>query len=249
MSHGGGGGDRWLVSYADFMTLLMILFLVLYSMGQTDLQKYKKLADGLSEAFGGPERIVDPEISQIGGITSESDASPVIIEDLPSTNISPEDVAAEITDRLAQYGMMGDISVENNIEGILISLSEQLLFFQGTGDLQPEAYPVLDQIAVIMLSVDNSIRVTGYTDESIPLDSRYRNNWELSVGRAVIIVEYLISKGMSPERLIAAGKGQYDSLYPNDGPQSMLNSRAEITIIYPVGPDIIDFNIFGNPLE
>ena len=71
-SHGGGGSERWLVSYADFITLLMVLFVVLYSMGQTDIKRYKQLAQGLKAAFtGGPIRIVDPGIDQAGGTNTD----------------------------------------------------------------------------------------------------------------------------------------------------------------------------------
>lgn len=248
MSHG-GGGDRWLVSYADFITLLMILFLVLYSMGQTDIEKYKKLAEGLKAAFGGgPVRIVDPKISQFGGVSDDSEPAPILIADMPSIQISPEDVAAEISAALAQYDMVGEISVENNIEGILIALSEQLLFIPGTAQLQPEAYHVLDRIADILVVFDNEIRITAHTDDQEPKDPRFSSNWELSVGRALTIVEYLISKGVPPENLTAAGKGQYHPLYPNEGPESALNSRAEITVIYPVGPKLFDFDIFSGTI-
>ena len=88
MSHGGGegGGDRWLVSYADFITLLMVLFVVLYSMGQVDVEKYKQLADSLRAAFtlgGGPVKVVDSQISQGGGRNPDGVPNPIVVPGIP----------------------------------------------------------------------------------------------------------------------------------------------------------------------
>ena len=187
MSHGGGdgGGERWLVSYADFITLLMVLFVVLYSMGQVDVKKYKQLADSMRAAFAGgaPVKVVDTRINQSSGQETNGQPNPIVIPDIPETPPKSEEVAGELTAMLAKYEMGSSVSIQTNVEGVLISLSEKLVFTQGTAELQSDAYPVLDTIIDMVKNVPNQIRIVGHTDDSPPTDPRYQNNWELSTGR------------------------------------------------------------------
>jgi chemotaxis protein MotB len=241
--HGEGGGERWLVSYADFITLLMVLFVVLYSMGQTDIQRYKQLADSLRAAFsGGPEAVVDPGIDQ-GGATDDKEPSPIIIPGIPQVPVNSVEVAGELTDMLHASNLGGAVSVQNNIEGVLISLSEKLIFNPGSADLQPEAFPVLDTIVDMIRPIPNEIRIIGYTDDRPPVDP-FRSNWELSVSRAVTISDYLQSAGIDPKRIIVAGRGEYQPIFPNDSPEHRaLNSRAELVIVYNVDENFINLNL------
>jgi chemotaxis protein MotB len=242
--HGEGGGERWLVSYADFITLLMVLFVVLYSMGQTDIKRYKQLADGLRAAFSGdPAAVVDPGIDQ-GGATDDKEPSPIIIPGIPQVPVNSVEVAGELTDMLQASNLGGAVSVQNNIEGVLISLSEKLIFNPGSADLQAEAFPVLDTIIEMIRPISNEIRIIGYTDDAPPIDQRFRSNWELSVGRAVTISDYFQSAGIDPKRIIVAGRGEYKPLFPNDSPEHRaLNSRAELVIVYNVDENFINLNL------
>lgn len=251
MSHGGGGDgpdERWLVSYADFITLLMVLFVVLYSMSQVDVARYRQLADGLRAAFdGGAPNMVDPEIS-LGGLDENKDPAPIMVSGIPNVASQPAEVAGQLTDMLAVSNLGSMVSVQNNIEGVLISVSEQLLFVQGTAELQPQAFPVLDTVVEMVATIDNDIRVIGYTDNTPPVDSRYPTNWELSMARAITIITYLQDKGITPDRLIAMGRGEYAPLFENDTPEHRaLNSRAEMIIVYPLTSEIINVDVFATP--
>jgi chemotaxis protein MotB len=235
MSHGGGGGDRWLISYADFITLLMVLFVVLYSMGQTDIERYKALAESLREAFGGPATIVDPGINAGNGGQAATDASPVEVEGFPQRPSDTLDVASDLTRLLSDSSLSSGISVQNNIEGLLLSLSETLLFAPGQADLLPDAYPILDKIALMLSKIDNEVRVTAYTDDQPPTDPRYPTNWELSTARSAAIVRYLVSRGLAADRMSASGRGEFHPLFPNDTPEHRAyNRRAEIAVVYVV---------------
>jgi len=242
--HGGGGSERWLVSYADFITLLMVLFVILYSMGQTDIERYKQLADSLRTAFsGGPARIVDPGIDQAGGTADNEEAAPIIIPGIPQMPVNTVEVAGQLTDMLASANLGGSVSVQNNIEGVLISLSEKLVFAPGTAELQPGAYPVIDTIAQMIAPLENQIRLIGHTDDSLPVDSRYTNNWELSFARALRIAQYLEAGGVNPARFTLSGRADHDPIFPNDTQEHRaLNSRAEIVVIYAVSSDVISFD-------
>lgn len=244
MSHGGGGDERWLVSYADFITLLMVLFVVLYSMSQVDVARYRELAVGLRAAFdGNAPDIVNPEID-LGGLSDSEAPAPIIVAGIPSVPTNPAEVAGQLTDMLAVSDLGSMVSVQNNVEGVLISVSEKLLFVEGTAELQPDAYPVLDTVVAMIRSIENEIRVIGYTDNSPPLDTRYLSNWELSVARALTIVTYLQEAEISPARLVAMGRGEYRPLFENDTPEHRaLNSRAEIIIVYPLTSDSINLDL------
>ncbi|NMC13875.1 MAG: OmpA family protein [Chloroflexi bacterium] len=244
--HGGGGSERWLVSYSDFITLLMVLFVVLYSMGQVDVKKYKQLAESLKSAFGGgAQRVVDAGVNSGGGGSSDNDtSSPIVIPGIPKEPATSVEVAGRLTDMLAMSGLGGEVSVQNNIEGVLISLSEKLTFIPGTSQLQPDAYPVLDTIANMLSQLNNEIRIIGYTDNTPPAEKRYATNWELSTGRALNIAHYLEKKGISPDRMLVAGRGEYHPIFANDTAEHRaLNSRAEIIVIYSVSTDVIDVNL------
>lgn len=244
--HGGGGSERWLVSYADFITLLMVLFVVLYSMGQVDVQKYKQLAESLKVAFSGgsAEKVVDAGIASGGGSGENETSAPIVIPGIPKEPATSTEVAGTLTSMLAMSGLGGEVSIQNNIEGVLISLSEKLTFVPGTAQLQDDAYPVLDTISAMLTQLNNEIRIIGYTDNSAPVDKRYTTNWELSAGRAVTIANYLTTKGVAPQRMLVAGRGEYKPIFANDTPEHRaLNSRAEIIVVYAVSSDVIDVNL------
>jgi chemotaxis protein MotB len=246
MSSHGGGNDRWLVSYADFITLLMVLFVVLYSMGQTDLQKYKELSDAFTRAFGGgPMRVVDPNINQATGQTENMETAPIIVPGLPMASNMENDVANNISDMLVQANLSSDISIQKNVEGVLISLSEKLIFVPGSADLlSPEAYEVLDRIIEMIKPLENDIKVVGHTDNTRPTDPRYADNMQLSLARAYTITTYFQSKGIDPTRIIASGRGEYQPIFPNDTPENRsLNGRAELIIVYTQNVDVINLDI------
>ncbi len=247
MAHGGGGeggenSERWLVSYADFITLLMVLFVVLYSMGQVDVEKYKRLADSMRMAFtiGGPAKVVDSQINQSGGAMESGQPKPIVVPGIPESPPQSEEVAGQLTQMLAGSNLGNEVSVQTNIEGILISLSEKLVFSPGRSELPPEVTPVLDTIVGMIRQIENPIRLVGHTDNSPSTDPRYPTQWELSMARAMVVAQYLIDAGIDPRRLTVAGRGAYDPVFPNDTPEHRsLNGRVDITIIYEVDNSLI----------
>jgi chemotaxis protein MotB len=250
MSHGGGSSERWLVSYSDFITLLMVLFVVLYSMGQTDIQRYKALAKNLKSAFtlGGIPRVVDPQIDQTGGMAADAAAAPIVVDGLPMTSATGQEVAGKLTDLLNSAGLSSEVSIQNNVEGVLISLSEKLVFYPGRADLQPESYAVLDTIATMVLPLENDVKVVGHSNGQPIEDPRFTNSWELSTARSMTIVAYFITKGVPPERLIVSGRGEFQPIFPDDSEQHRaLNNRADIIIVYPVSSDVIHLDLRNMP--
>lgn len=249
MAHGGGGeggenSERWLVSYADFITLLMVMFVVFYSMGQTDVAKYKALAEQMREAFtvgGGPIQVINANINASAGTAEDGESKPIVVPGIPESPPKSEEVAGILTQMLSQTGLGSEVSVQTNVEGVLISLSEKLVFKSGTVELSAEAQSVLQTISGMVVPISNQIRLVGHTDDRAPTDPRYPTNWELSFARAKYVADILINAGVEPKRIIVSGRGEYDPVFPNDSEDHRsLNGRVDIIIIYEVDNAIIE---------
>ena len=237
--------ERWLVSYADFITLLMVLFVVLYSMGQVNVEKYKQLAESMRTAFsiGGPAQVVDSQINQAGGTSEDGTSKPIVIPGIPEGPTQSEEVAGQLTAMLSSQNLGNEVSVQTNIEGVLISLSERLIFKEAQTELPAEALQVLDTIVEMLRPIDNKIRLVGHTNNTPSANPQYPTNWELSLARATSVAKYLINAGIAPERLIISRQGEYAPVFPNDTEQHQeMNARVEIIIIYKVESSIIDIN-------
>jgi chemotaxis protein MotB len=234
--------ERWLVSYADFITLLMVLFVILYSMGQIDAKKYKLLAESMRTAFtlGGAAQVVDSQINQAGGNSDQGSSKPIVVPGIPEGPTQSEEVAGQLTNMLASQNLGSEVSVQTNIEGIMISLSEKLIFKEGQADLPAEALPVLDTIAEMLRPIENKVRLVGHTNDVPSSNPTYPTNWELSLARATSVAKYLMNSGIAPDRFIIAGQGEYAPIFPNDSPEHRdLNARVEIIIIYQVDTNVI----------
>jgi chemotaxis protein MotB len=250
MAHGGGeeGGEnseRWLVSYSDFITLLMVLFVVLYSMGQVDVEKYKRLAESMRNAFtlggGGAEDVIQLDINQsTNGSTEDGQPAPIVVPGIPESPPQSEEVAGQLTQMLALQNLGSEVSVQTNIDGVLISLSEKLLFPTGSAELPEDAKPVLDTIVGMLKPITNDIRLVGHTDNTPSTDPRYPTNFELSLARAMQVANYLTNAGIDPARLIVTGRSEYDPVFPNDTEEhKALNGRVDIVIVYKVESSVI----------
>ena len=244
-----GSSERWLVSYSDFITLLMVLFVVLYSMGKTDVAKYKALAESMRSVFtlGGPIQVVDAQISQTGGTEKNGTSKPIVIPGIPEGPTQSSEVAGQLTKMLSTQGLGNEVSVQTNIEGVLISLSEKLVFEPGGAQLPPEVLPVLDAIVQLVKPISNPIRLVGHTDNSKP-SAPYTNNWDLSFARAMVIANYLIKAGIDPSRITVAGRGENDPIFANDTPEHRaMNGRVDIIVIYQTDSSLINGSVGTTP--
>lgn len=227
----------WALTYGDMITLLMFFFVILWSMARLDLEKYEKVAAAMRTTFGtaGGEAI----FTVMGG-ESTSWASaysrPAAVE-MPLVPYDQRDVSAELGEVIASAGLAGEVDVRTHIEGVIVTLSEALIFPPGSAELQPAGREALAQIAPVLAAMEgaNPIRVEGHTDDRPTGNPLYPTNWELSAARAISIVRYLEELGIAPERLSAAGYASYHPLSSADDPVTrMQNRRAEIIIVYPL---------------
>jgi len=232
--------DGWITSYGDVMSLLLVFFIVMFAMANTDVQKFSAVAEALRSAFSGiGAQPVSGLISADGGGVSSAGlaSAPIMLNTLPARQRDFVRVSTEMATLADKLGIQSDIDVNMSMEGMVISLSDELAFEPGSADLRPEATKVLDTVAKVLSETESKLRVEGNTDD-IPTNSPlYPSNWELSVARAVSIVRYLAEEGdIDPTRLSAAGNAEFNPLMPNDSRANRAkNRRADIVIIYPSG--------------
>ena len=226
-------GERWLITYADMITLLMVFFIVMYSMANTDLKKFAQVAESMQIAF----HTLGVGAGK-GGVLEKAKPGPdgsSVLKNLSPMQRDFVSVSADLSAFAAQAGIEGQINVNTNVEGIIISLSDALTFESGSAELREEATQTLHEIAKVLRTTENRIRVEGHTDNLATNNPLYPSNWELSAMRAVAIVRFLIEhEGIAPSRLSAAGYAEFKPVAANDTRANRaLNRRADIVIIYP----------------
>ena len=218
--------ERWLITYADMITLLMVFFIVLYASSIVDSNKFQSLAASLQQAFN---------VDVLEGFDLETtSADPAAAEALVAALKQDVESLRSELDALRGPGLSrGDIAVEVNREGILISIYGNLLFDSGKATINYEALDVLQRVARAIATKPYPMRVEGHTD-NIPIDTQvYPSNWELSTARATAVVRYLIDSGISPQRVQAVGYGETRPLNGNlNREQRGRNRRVDIQLIY-----------------
>ncbi len=232
--------ERWLIPYADLMTLLFAFFTTMYAISTVDAKKLTPAASSLQMAFAGASQGTATPAA-IDGREVVPTAAPGI---LPAQagggrplEPSLDDIQAQLTLQLADAIEQGRVEIVNEPRGLVVSLPESATFATASADVTPAAWQVIARLAAAMRPLGNPIRVEGHTDD-VPIHTpRYRSNWELSTARASGVVVYLASEGgLGPERLSAAGYGEYHPRASNDSPEGRArNRRVDIVILGP-GP-------------
>ena len=223
--------ERWVISYADLVTLLLGFFIILYATADANQVKMEALARGLAEAFnvGVKEGQAGDSIFDGGtGVIPERNEAGNLDFDL-------QRVRQLIDEQSLRAGVTGQILVTREADRIVIRLADNLVFPSASADIRPEANELLRIVAAAVNQTDNEIRVEGHTD-NIPLATdKYPSNWERSSARATAVLRLLTEQfGVDPERAFAAGFGQYRPIASNLTPEGRaLNRRADIVLLYP----------------
>lgn len=238
---GHGNSERWLLTYADLITLLMVFFVVMYSMSRADVAKFAKLQAAIQRAFNVQVLKGNTPTSLHGedGSRDLRGAVPDTREFAATTSLSPKLITTleELRTALLQIpqpaSLSGSIQLGTAREGIVISLSGNVLFDSGKADLRPAGLPLLDAFAERTRDLPNQIRVEGHTDD-IPIQTPlYPSNWELSAARATTVARYLAERGRIPaSRLIAAGYGEHRPVASNSTREGRArNRRVDLVIL------------------
>jgi len=222
------GMMRWLLTYADMLTLLFALFVILYSISAVDQEKLKALAMALGNAFG-----LSGQVSVLNAGAS-TDTKPVVMK---LSQVQLTTLRQKVQKWILQKKLEREVKVRFNERGLVISLmTDRILFKSGSAQLLPRTKVILSDVAELLKQTTNPIVIEGHTDDrpitNPKIRRKYKDNWELSTARAVNVLKYLIVKGVSPDRLSAAGYAQYKPLVPNiDEITRAKNRRIDIVVL------------------
>ncbi|NAZ06625.1 MAG: OmpA family protein [Thermocrinis sp.] len=226
--------ERWAIPYADFLTLLLCLFIALFAMAQAGKQAALEYAQAFARAFG--MRLVPFQESLPKQILPQ----PVVPRSEPTEKGRRiQRQIRELEEMLKRMGLEGELKVSFEVIGIRLILQEKILFSSGSAELKPETYPILDKLYEILKDLPNPVEVEGHTD-SIPISTeKFPSNWELSTARASSIVRYFIAKGINPERLKASGYADTKPIASNATPEGRAqNRRVEVVILNIKGSEL-----------
>jgi chemotaxis protein MotB len=215
--------DRWLVSYADFITLLFAFFVVLYSAAQVDKHRTAEVASAIQTAFHQSGSLPTPAVN--GG-------SPQLPNAPPSSDDPQQVLKKQIEQTLAGEIANGDVAVRSSPDGLIISLREVGFFDTGSAEIKASSQVAFARLAEILRQNGSDIRIEGHTD-NVPIhNSKFSSNWDLSTARATATIRLLIRYKLNPDRMAAAGYAEFHPIASNDTPEGRANNRR-VDIVVP----------------
>ncbi|HWI54508.1 MAG TPA: flagellar motor protein MotB [Desulfobacteria bacterium] len=220
--------ERWLLTYADLITLLMIFFVLMYTISNINSKKFADLSASMSKALLGQNsgKILGEAVGQFPIKESLSQQVKIEAQNMQKAQLQIEKLIKE-------HGLGGKVEVSQESRGLIISLKEALLFESGSATITPEARLIVVQVGHILRLLPNQMRIEGHTDNLPIHTSAFPSNWELSTGRATNMVKMLINEvGMGPERFSVAGYGEYRPIASNDNEYNRArNRRVDIVVL------------------
>ena len=249
--HGHANHERWLVSYADFITLLFAFFVVLYSTAQVDNKRIVQVSAAIEGGFqelgaftgnsgGPPERSGPPEAENPAPPPPKpTPASATVAEFRPDVDLLRHQLQEALGEEIRKH----EIEMRVTPEGLVLSLSEVGFFKTGDATLLSDGQITLTRIAKVLNAKGFSIRVEGHTDNVPMHNGRFRSNWELSTARATEVVSLLVERyGFDPRQISAAGYSEYHPITSNDTEEGRkTNRRVDVVVVartYRVAPSV-----------
>jgi chemotaxis protein MotB len=246
--------ERWMVSYADFITLLFAFFVMLYSISIVNTGKFKILSESLTAAFTEPQRSLEP--IQIGDLArspaelpkvsvSDPDFEPirpveirqmsmladVDPEELREASQQLDDIQKQVEQAMQDMIDEGVIAVNRSEYWIEITMNAEVLFDSGSATLYPRMVPVLTKLGKSLSDFPNNVHIEGHTD-TVPISTdNYPSNWELSGSRAATVVRLLEFSGVRPNRLAAVGFGEHYPVASNSLASGRAKNRRVVAVV------------------
>lgn len=219
--------DRWMVSYADFVTLLLAFFVVMYSISSVNEGRYRKVSEALHQAFKASEAR-KPAVA-------EANRLPPALSPRPSAAGVPgmQAMARDIRSVLDDLMRSGQVRVTETERGIAVEIDASVLFAPGEAELGRDAARSLTAIARILARTPNGLLVEGHTDDSPISSPVFPTNWELSAARASRVVRLFAQAGVAPERMGAVGFSEYRGIDTNTTPEGRSRNRRVTVVIMP----------------
>lgn len=264
--------ERWLVSYADFITLLFAFFVVMYSISSVNNEKYRVLASTLENAFTGKEQkekaLTIAEILQGKGKLEEENNPFKLVEEphpdqltIPPTEVLEKevhtpppidediirninDIASSLNNALADLISSNDVSIKQGPDWLELEMKSKVLFYSGEARLSNEAVPIIGEVADILNKSANPIQVEGFTDNNPINTSRFPSNWELSAARAASVVHLLDQYGLAPSRMSAIGYGEFKPITSNATEEGRQKNRRVVLVVLGSKESRRDISVF-----
>lgn len=241
LHHQEDNSDRWMVSYADFITLLLGFFIVMYSVSSLDGEKYQVISEALSQAFKPTTKAQASHRSLQESVLLTEPA-----KQNPETHTQEElavlnQLTRNLQNTLSQLDERKSVRLRRQPNRVEIEIESQVLFQVGQADLSERSRTLLTRVATVLSTLNNRIHVEGFTDNTPILTSKFPSNWELSSARAASVVRFFARNGIAPERMAAVGYGEFRPVDDNATPEGRHRNRRVLIII--------DANLAEPPLE
>lgn len=264
--HGGPGGheeeeheehvnhEAWVIPYADLLTLLMVMFIALYAIGNTDKAKFKAFAEGARAAFGGGSNVLTGAggntvldgsgAGQLDGLTPASLAHRQLADAALAQKSAVDQARAAEAQKFSDVerlinqalppALRESVGFRQESRGLVVTVvTDQLLFQSGSAEIQPEGADILAQVAAAVRGLPNQIAIEGHTDPAPIATAQFPSNWELSTARASSVLRFLVDvAGLDPGRLTASGYADTRPIADNATPEGRAkNRRVEIVVL------------------
>lgn len=242
--------ERWLVSYADFITLLFAFFVTMYALSSVNEGKYRVLSDSLVQAFRNvPANVSGTKIApRMSAPRISAPAVPVAGSLQKASNVPKEqrrvlrakmrNMAQAIAEAMAPLVREGQVRVTETSRGVTVEINASVLFDPGDAQLDPRAVAALQAVAQILAPTEFPVVVEGHTDNTPISTAQFPSNWELSVVRAARVVRLFIDAGVVPQRVTASGFGDQRPVADNDSPEGRARNRRVSILIDSPNDDI-----------
>lgn len=254
--YGDENTDRWMISYADFITLLFAFFVVMYAISSVNEGKYRAVAETLRTNFGKVPAVGSARLDDAGALAVQTPAPPgenliplpapaepaaLVPEPEPRSEAaarrpeSPgntlESMARDLRGVLGGLIEDGKVALTQTSRGLEVEINSRLLFASASSTLNAEYRPLISRVAAVLQDRTNAVDVEGFTDDKPIYTPRFPSNWELSAARAAAVIRLLVEHGVAPGRLAAVGYGPYRSVATNETAAGRAKNRRVVLVI------------------
>lgn len=230
--------ERWLISYADFITLLFAFFVVMYAISSVNIGKYKVFSDALGDAFGGAGS-AQPVNTQVPNLPIPNPGLRRRTELLRKEKEHMTKLAQDLLSTLAPLVKEGKVRVTQNSRGVSVEINASVLFDPGEARLTSESTEALRAVAVLLKEDGHDVQVEGHTDDQPIRNVLFPSNWELSAVRASSVVRLFVAAGVPAARMTAVGHAANVAVASNATPEGRArNRRVAVTILSGL-PDLV----------
>lgn len=229
--------ESWLLPYSDMLTLLLALFIVLFSMSSIDADKYNQLKQALNSVFNGGSGVLEYYAPDMDMEDKPADPQQ---EEKNQTNSESEELKkmqSKLNGYIQQRNLEGKLKTSLDDEGLLITISDEALFSSGSAEMNGNSIQLAKDLSSALVSnPPRYIVISGHTD-NVPIhNAQYKSNWHLSVMRAINFMDILMQNpNLDAEHFSAKGYGEYKPVVPNDTPQNRAKNRRVEVLVLPYG--------------